>query len=105
MSPLDRTFSFAKANAVSVLVRQYLDLDVPRPLDVSLNINRAVFERCQGLSLRSFKLGFKFRHLTNHTHTAPAAARRRFYDQGQAYVFLKTNDLVGSCYSFRTAAQ
>ena len=44
MPPLDRAFAFAEMNAVAVLVGQHLDLDVPRPLDITLDVNRAVLE-------------------------------------------------------------
>ncbi len=48
MAPLDRALALAKVNTFAVLVRQYLDLDVPWPLDVSLDVNAAVVKGRRG---------------------------------------------------------
>ncbi len=58
MPPLDRTFAFAEMNTVAVLICQYLDLDMPRPLDIAFDVNRAVLECRESLGLCQTRAGW-----------------------------------------------
>src|SRR5215203_1236224 len=87
MSPLDRAFAFAKVDAVSMFIRQNLNLDVTRALDVSLDVNRAVFERCQSLVLRGFKIHLELIFGSDDPHPSAAAAGSCLYDHGESDLF------------------
>src|SRR6266705_3222539 len=52
MPALDRTFTLAQMDGVSVLVRHDLELDMPRSLDKFLDIAIRRPERISGFSLR-----------------------------------------------------
>jgi hypothetical protein len=39
MTTLDRAFALSKMDAVSMLIGEHLDLDVPRAFDVTLDVN------------------------------------------------------------------
>ena len=45
VTALDRAFALEQVHDVAVIVRENLDLDVPRPLDQPLDVERAVAER------------------------------------------------------------
>ena len=68
---LDRAFAFAERDAVAVHVGEDLDLDVPRPLDVLLHVDRVVTEGILGLALRR---GERRRDLTRFADEAHAFA-------------------------------
>src|ERR1041385_8120100 len=82
MTALNRALTFAEMNAFAKLVRQHLNLDVTRLLDVSLNVNAAIFDRRCGFSRRSFKCFAQLPLGANDAHAATAPSSRGFHDQG-----------------------
>jgi hypothetical protein len=52
MAPLNRALSFPQVNEAAVRVAQHLDLDVPRPVEVTLEVDAAVAERLRRLAAR-----------------------------------------------------
>ena len=45
MTTLNRTLAFAEVDTIAVLIRHYLNLDMARTFDETLDVNVAVFER------------------------------------------------------------
>src|SRR5258708_31328354 len=54
MTPLQRTFTLAKINRASMLIRENLHLNVPRIDDRLLDVNFTVTKRALRLAARSF---------------------------------------------------
>src|SRR5687768_1369552 len=74
MAPLDRTFTFAKMNAVSVFIGQNLYFDMTRPFNISLYINGPVFEGRESFILSRLEIYFKLVLTSDDPHSASAAA-------------------------------
>ena len=55
MAPLNRALALAEVNDVSVRVREHLDLDVPRILEVLLDVHRRIGEVRLPLALRGLE--------------------------------------------------
>ena len=85
MTPLDGAFALEQVHDVAVIVGEHLDLDVPRPLDEALDVQRAVAERgrspraaparCRAASPRSSRM---------RLHADAAAAGRRLEEHREA---------------------
>ena len=82
--PLDAALALAQAHDVAVLVGQYLELDVPRPLDELLHVEVAVAECRRRLRLRRVELVGQLVGAADDAHAAPAAACRRLHDHREA---------------------
>ena len=59
MAPLDRALPLAEVDDVPVRIGEHLDLDVPRILEVPLDVHRRVGEVRLPLSLRGLEGGFR----------------------------------------------
>src|SRR5580658_4309355 len=74
MPPLNRALALKKHLDITVLICQYLELDMPRPLDELLHVQFAVAKSVRGLGRCRM---IKIRQLLgapNDSHTASAAA-------------------------------
>src|SRR5437763_2842771 len=80
--------------AVAVLVCEDLYLDVARVLDELLDVDVAATEGGRGLRGRRLHRGHEFLFRADDTHSAPAAARRSFDDDGVAYLAREPSGLV-----------
>ncbi len=84
VAALDGALTLAQGDNVAVLVGQDLELDVTRPLDEFLHVQVAVAKGIRGLDVcRLIELG-QLCVRANDAHTASAAARRGFEDDGKA---------------------
>src|SRR5690242_1392123 len=84
MTPLNAALALAKTDYIAVLVRENLELDVPRVLDVLLHVEIAIaksrrrFRLCRRIERCEFCLR------ADDSHSAPAAACRGFDNYGEA---------------------
>src|SRR5205085_7385790 len=74
---LDRALALEQRHDVAVRVREDLDLDVPRRLDVTLEEDRRVPERARRLPARAFDRVGEVGFAAYDAHPATAAAGRR----------------------------
>ena len=81
---LDRAVALAEGDDLAVLVREQLDLDVTRPLDVALVVDGVVAEG--GLRLAAGRLGrlLELGRLADDAHPAAASAGGRLDDEREA---------------------
>ena len=84
VAALDRALPLAERDDVAVRIREQLDLDVTRPLDVALGEDRAVPERRLGLAARRRPGLLELGGTPDDAHPAAAAARRRLDDDREA---------------------
>src|SRR5712671_6921401 len=78
MAPLDAAFPLAERGDATAVVRQNLDLDVPRSLEVLLDVDAAVAERLLRLATRRLERAFDFPVTRDVTHPFASAPRDRF---------------------------
>src|SRR5580658_5115972 len=84
MAALDRAFTLAQRNHVSVMIAEDLNLDMTRTRQISLEENAAVTEGRLRLARRGFERGFESGCVGNDAHSAAAAAGRGFHQDGKA---------------------
>src|SRR5215212_2996421 len=84
MPTLNGTFAFAEVNAVPVFIGQDLNLNVPRTLDVTLDIDRTVLKSGESFCLRRFELPKQLIFRPDDAHTAAAAAGSGLDDDRKA---------------------
>jgi hypothetical protein len=77
MTPLQRALALPEVNQVSVLVTQNLDLDVPRPFQVLLHVERRIAEGVLRLRLGVAPSSVQLLLGTNHAHALAAPAGHR----------------------------
>src|SRR6185369_13996802 len=82
MAALNRALALAEVNTLAILVRKHLYLDVPRLLDITLNVNTAVVERCRGFGRRRLERFPELFLRTHDAHTASTTAGRSLDDHG-----------------------
>src|SRR5207302_5757941 len=80
MTALDAAFALAQRDDPAVLVRQYLDLDVPRSLEILLGVDAAIAECFQSFPPRRLKRPFDIRLCADQPHALAAAARHGFQE-------------------------
>ena len=80
MAPLDRALALAEVHDLAVLVAEDLELDVPRRLDVLLDVDVADAERGLRFALRRLDRVRQVSLRAHDPHAAAAAARRRLHD-------------------------
>ncbi len=80
MPTLDGALAFTEVHRPG-LVGQHLDLDVPRPLDVLLEIDTRIAERLLRLRGRSLQCRAQLTWCAHHAHAAPTATRRSLHHQ------------------------
>src|SRR2546425_12445937 len=81
MSPLHGALALAEGDERAVSVREELDLDVPRALEVPLEVDAVVAERRGSLALGGRDGIVELLARADDAHPAPAAASRRLDDQ------------------------
>src|SRR5690349_16814807 len=81
MAALNRTFAFAKVNALPKLISQHLNLDMPRLFDITLDVDTAVVESSGGFGRGGLECFAELTFRTDDAHAAPAATCRSFHDQ------------------------
>ena len=77
MAALQRAVALAEVDRVPVAVGEHLDLDVPRVLDVLLDVDGGIGEVRLALALRGLERALGLGRRGDHLHAAAAAARRR----------------------------
>src|SRR5713101_9828759 len=76
MAPLNRALAFPQADYVAVLVRQHLEFDMARILDVAFHVKVAVAEGGRGLRLRLPVKPGQFVFIAHNAHAPPPATCR-----------------------------
>src|SRR5690348_2755025 len=84
MTPLNAALALAQADHIAVLVRENLEFDVPRVLDVLLHVEIVVTKRRRRFRLSGRIPGREFRFRADDSHAAPAATRRSFDNHGES---------------------
>ena len=84
MAALDRAVALAERDDVPVRVREQLHLDVPRPLEVALEVEGAVAERGLRLPLGGLLRLLELLRAADDAHAASAATCRRLDDEREA---------------------
>ena len=84
MAALDAALAFAERHHAAPVVGENLDFDVPRPLQIFHDVHRAVPKRLLRFPARRLKGAFDFTIIGDEAHAFPAAARRRFEQDGIA---------------------
>ena len=84
MPALRRAFALEEVHDVAVRVGEDLDLDVPRPLDQPLDVERAVAERRLRLAPRCASASASSPRRAHRLHPDAAAARRRLDQRREA---------------------
>ncbi len=84
MPPLHGAVPLAEGDDVPVRVREELHLDVPRPLEIALAVERAVAERAHRFPLRGRERLVELALRANDSHPATAAAGRGLHDEREA---------------------
>src|SRR5207245_10026383 len=77
MAALERAIAFPKMNDVALPVSENLHFDVPRLLEILLEIKAAVFERFFRLLSCCLEPRAQTDVVASDPHSSPAAARRR----------------------------
>src|SRR5712691_7878768 len=78
MTPLDRTLALAEVDEVAVVVAEDLELDVPRVLEIFLDVDVADAEGRLCLALRRPQEVAKIAGRADDAHAAATAAGHRF---------------------------
>ena len=84
VAPLHRAVALVKMQHVAVRIAEHLHLDVPRPLQVTLDEHALVAERCLCFPHRRLECGAKCFSLGDDAHALAAAARCRLDEHRQA---------------------
>ena len=87
MTPLHGAIALTEVNRILVLVRQDLDLDVTRILQILFHVDRRIAKCGTRLGLGHLHRINQSRLGVNHSHTPAAAAARRLDDDGVANAF------------------
>jgi hypothetical protein len=77
VAALDGAVTLEEVDHVAVLVAEHLDLDVARPDDGLLDVDRVVAERAQGLAARALERGPELFCAVHEAHALAAAAGGR----------------------------
>src|SRR5436309_244816 len=77
MPPLDAALALAERGHTAALVGQNLDLDVPRSLEILLEVHRAVTERLLRFAPCRLKRAFDLAVIGDQAHPFAASSRRR----------------------------
>ncbi len=86
MAALQRAIALPKVHDVAVAVGEDLHLDVPRLLDVFLEVDAAVLEGVLGFLLGGLEAGLQADVVAGDAHAAAAAAGRRLDQHGIAHL-------------------
>src|SRR5207237_10522920 len=81
VASLHGALALAEGEHRALSVREELNLDVSRALEVALEVDAVVAERGRGLAPRGRDGVVEFRSRADDAHPAPAAARRRLDEQ------------------------
>src|SRR5881409_1931071 len=77
-----RVIALGERDDAAMTVRQHLDLDVPRSLQILLDVDAAIAECFQGFPTRRLKPCFDLRLRAHQPHAFAAASRYRFQHHG-----------------------
>ena len=77
MRTLQRAVALAEVNDAALAVAEHLDLDMPRPVEVTFEINLTSSEKRHRLVLRERQHAAQLGAVVGDLHAAAAAARRR----------------------------
>ena len=75
--PLQAAIAFAEMHHVAMAVRQHLQFDMARPVEIFLDINGIVAKRGARLGARQAERILELGRVARHLHAAPAAPRGR----------------------------
>ena len=96
MAPLNRALALAEVNDVSVRVREHLDLDVPRILEVLLDVHRRIGEVRLPLALRGLEGRRGIPGLVHELEPFAAASRHRLQRDRPADLVADADRLLGA---------
>ena len=94
MAPLNRALALAQVDDGAVMIAEHLELDMPRRLDVLLEVHVADAKRGFRLALRGLERVRELGCGPHDAHAAPAAAGCRLDDDGVADVLGRLDRLV-----------
>src|SRR5262249_823704 len=84
--PLKRTIAFAEVNCAPAAITDDLDLDVPRPFQIFLDVDRVVAKSRARLRAGGGECGGQFALDVRHFHAATAATSRPFHHHRESDV-------------------
>ena len=93
VAALDRAVALAEVDRVAVRVGEHLHLDVPRILQVALDVDAAVREVLLALALRRLERPLRLGRLADELHALAAAARGRLDDERVADLLAEAQHL------------
>ena len=100
VAPLQRAVAIAQMNRIALPVRQYLNLDVARPLQEFLHVHDRRAKGRLGLGLCHLYRGEQHLFVMNHTHPTTTATCCGLHDHRETNVPRDANHLVrivGQC--------
>src|SRR5438270_8861898 len=95
MAPLDAALALAERHNAAAVVRENLDLDVPRPLEVFLDVHVAIAEGLVGLAPGGLERPFDLGVIADQTHSLAASPGHGLQHQGIAEALRLTPRLSG----------
>src|SRR3954447_5714856 len=87
MPPLDRALALTERDNAALRIAQQLDLDVPRPLDVTLRKDAVIAERRLRLATRGLERVRQLLPRAHDAHAAPTTPGRRLEEQWEPQLF------------------
>src|SRR5690606_11037322 len=94
VAALDRAVALAEVDDVAVRVAEDLELDVARPLEVLLDVDRAVAERAERLGAGELEAAREIVGVARDAHALPAPAVGGLDDDGEAHLLGVAERLV-----------
>src|SRR5690554_1865641 len=95
MPPLDRALAFPQVEAVPVPIRENLNLDMSRLVNIALDEDAFVAEAASGLVLGRAEAVAHLRRTMRNTHTLAAAPSRGFDHHREADLFRNAYSFLG----------
>ena len=96
MATLDRAVALAEVDDVAVRIGEHLHLDVPRVLEVALDVDRRVGEVRLALPAGRLERALDLVGRANDLEALAAAARRRLDRERPAELVAERDDLLGA---------
>src|SRR5215210_2854038 len=103
MAPLDRAVTLAEMDDVAVGIGKYLHLDMPRILEVALDVHRRIREVRLALASRRLEGTLGIVSVAHHLQPLAAAARRRLDRHRPAELVAEAAHLCGRLHGLRDA--
>src|SRR4051794_33712481 len=98
MAPLDRALALAEVNHRAVMVAENLEFDVPRVLDVFLDVDVSNTKRSLGFPLGCLERLGELAGVADDAHSTAAAARDGLDDDGESEILRNLESLLLAVY-------